>query len=148
VDASQWRNINQHVLPYGSSRPLTRKLSFDVSSSESRGTEASTSMARENTSVTINVPKLAQVSEITALLVNILAIKKRARLHFFLRQGMECGRQPMVASSTLVELTSRLDFFKERRSQLMDQLHSLDLGNGSAPQGFPYKPPSPWNNPR
>ncbi|TVU47004.1 hypothetical protein EJB05_06580 [Eragrostis curvula] len=122
VDSSQWRNIKQHVLPYGSSRPLTRKLSFDVSSSESRGTEASTSMSTENTSVTINVPKLAE--------------------------GMEYGRQPMVASSTLVELTTRLDFFKERRSQLMEQLHSLDLGHGSATQGFPYKPPSPWNNPR
>jgi hypothetical protein len=122
VDASQWRNIKQHVLPYGSSRPLTRKLSFDISSSESRSTEASTSMATENTSVTINVAKLAE--------------------------GMEYGRQPMVASSTLVELTTRLDFFKERRSQLMEQLHSLDLGHGSAPQGFPYKPPSPWNNPR
>ncbi|GJN31508.1 hypothetical protein PR202_gb19917 [Eleusine coracana subsp. coracana] len=121
VDSSQWRNIKQHVLPYGSSRPLTRKLSFDVSS-ESRGMEASTSMSTENTSVTINVPKLAE--------------------------GMEYGRQPMVASSTLVELTTRLDFFKERRSQLMEQLHSLDLGHGSAAQGFPYKPPSPWNNPR
>jgi hypothetical protein len=85
VDASQWRNIKQHVLPYGSSRPLTRKLSFDVSSSESRDTEASTSMATEHTSITINVPKLTHVSEITALLVvNILAIKKRARLYFYL----------------------------------------------------------------
>lgn len=71
MDSSQWRNIKQHVLPYGSSRPLTRKLSFDVSSSESRGMEASTSMSTENTSVTINVPKLAEVSEIIALLLNI-----------------------------------------------------------------------------
>ncbi|ONL98204.1 Rho GTPase activator [Zea mays] len=122
VESSQWRNIKQHVLPYGSSRPLTRKLSFDASSSESRGTEPSTSMSTENTSVSINVPKLAE--------------------------GIEFGRQPMVTSSTLVELTTRLDFFKERRSQLMEQLHSLDLGRGSAPQGFPFKPPSPWNHPR
>jgi hypothetical protein len=122
MESSQWRNIKQHVLPYGSSRPLTRKLSFDASSSESRGTEASTSMSTENTSVAINVPKLAE--------------------------GIEYGRQPMVASSTLVELTTRLDFFKERRSQLMEQLHSLDLGHGSASQGFPFKPPSPWNHPR
>ncbi|KAJ1297079.1 hypothetical protein BS78_01G350500 [Paspalum vaginatum] len=122
VESSQWRNIKQHVLPYGSSRPLTRKLSFDASSSESRGMEASTSMSTENTSVSINVPKLAE--------------------------GVEYGRQPMVASSTLVELTTRLDFFKERRSQLMEQLHSLDLGHGSASQGFPFKPPSPWNRPR
>nr|CAB3500772.1 unnamed protein product [Digitaria exilis] len=61
MESSQWRNIKQHVLPYGSSRPLTRKLSFDASSSESRGTEASTSMSTENTSVAINVPKLAEV---------------------------------------------------------------------------------------
>lgn len=31
-----------------------------------------------------------------------------------------------MASAALVELTSRLDFFKERRSQLMEQLHNLD----------------------
>uniref|UniRef100_A0ACD5XL06 Uncharacterized protein n=1 Tax=Avena sativa TaxID=4498 RepID=A0ACD5XL06_AVESA len=122
MDASQWRNIKQHVLPYGSSRPLTRKLSLDASSSDSRGIEASTSMSSESTSVVINIPKLTE--------------------------GVEYGRQPMVASSTLVELTTRLDFFKERRSQLMEQLHSLDLGHGSASQGFPYKPPSPWNSPR
>uniref|UniRef100_A0A453I1U6 Rho-GAP domain-containing protein n=1 Tax=Aegilops tauschii subsp. strangulata TaxID=200361 RepID=A0A453I1U6_AEGTS len=122
VDASQWRNIKQHVLPFGSSRPLTRKLSLDASSSDSRGMEASTSMSSENTSVVVNVPKLAE--------------------------GVGYGRQPMVASSTLVELTTRLDFFKERRSQLMEQLHSLDLGHGSASQGFQYKPPSPWNSPR
>jgi DNA repair exonuclease SbcCD ATPase subunit len=122
VDASQWRNIKQHVLPYGSSRPLTRKLSLDASSSDSRGIEASTSMSSESTSVEINIPKLAE--------------------------GVEYGRQPMVASSALVELTTRLDFFKERRSQLMEQLHSLDLGHGSASQSFPYKPPSPWTSPR
>ncbi|KAL5219020.1 hypothetical protein ABZP36_019704 [Zizania latifolia] len=122
MDTSQWRNIKQHVLPYGSSRPLTRKLSLDASSTDSRGMEASTSMPTENTSMAINAPKFTE--------------------------GVEYGRQPMVASSTLVELTTRLDFFKERRSQLMEQLHSLDLGHGSASQGFPYKPPSPWNSPR
>jgi hypothetical protein len=62
-----------------------------------------------------------------------------------LQQGVEYGRPP---SSTLVELTTRLDFFKERRSQLMEQLHSLDLGHGSTSHGFPYKPSSPWNSPR
>uniref|UniRef100_A0A7I4EN77 Rho-GAP domain-containing protein n=2 Tax=Physcomitrium patens TaxID=3218 RepID=A0A7I4EN77_PHYPA len=35
-------------------------------------------------------------------------------------------RQSATASAALVELTTRLDFFKERRSQLMDQLNSLD----------------------
>ncbi|GER40737.1 Rho GTPase activation protein (RhoGAP) with PHdomain [Striga asiatica] len=51
---------------------------------------------------------------------------------------------PRHPSSTLVELTTRLDFFKERRSQLMEQLHNLDLNYGSvAPEDFPYKLSSP-----
>ncbi|KAL6527824.1 hypothetical protein OROMI_029635 [Orobanche minor] len=56
-------------------------------------------------------------------------------------------RHPSAASSTLVELTTRLDFFKERRSQLMEQLQNLDLNYGSRPhQDFVYKPSSPtWS---
>ncbi|CAN8300641.1 unnamed protein product [Cochlearia groenlandica] len=51
-----------------------------------------------------------------------------------------------AASAALVELTTRLDFFKERRSQLMEQLHSLDLNHGSAGQDFIHRPLSPpWN---
>ncbi|KAF9613591.1 hypothetical protein IFM89_009261 [Coptis chinensis] len=52
-----------------------------------------------------------------------------------------------ATSSALVELTTRLDFFKERRSQLMEQLHILDLNYGVASsQGFVYKPSfPPWN---
>ena len=59
----------------------------------------------------------------------------------------EYPRHPSVASSTLVELTTRLDFFKERRSQLMEQLHNLDLNYGSTTsQDFVYKPSSPsWS---
>jgi len=59
----------------------------------------------------------------------------------------EYARHPSVASSTLVELTTRLDFFKERRSQLMEQLHNLDLNYGSTTsQDFVYKPSSPsWS---
>ncbi|KAF8396254.1 hypothetical protein HHK36_017869 [Tetracentron sinense] len=62
-------------------------------------------------------------------------------------EGMEYLRQPSIASSALVELTTRLDFFKERRSQLMEQLHNLDLSYGTtSSQGFVYKPSSPsWN---
>lgn len=49
-------------------------------------------------------------------------------------------RHPTAASSTLVELTSRLDFFKERRSQLMEQLHNLDLNSRTAhSHDFAYK---------
>ena len=62
-------------------------------------------------------------------------------------QVIEYPRHPSAASSTLVELTSRLDFFKERRSQLMEQLHNLDLNYGTtSSQDFVYRPSSPpWN---
>lgn len=62
-------------------------------------------------------------------------------------EALDYSRHASAASSTLVELTTRLDFFKERRSQLMEQLHNLDLNHGT--QDFAYKqPPSsspPWN---
>lgn len=60
---------------------------------------------------------------------------------------MEYPRHPSAASSTLVELTTRLDFFKERRSQLMEQLHNLDLNYGTtSTQDLIYRPTSPpWN---
>ncbi|KAL9233589.1 hypothetical protein vseg_008566 [Gypsophila vaccaria] len=60
---------------------------------------------------------------------------------------LDFPRQPSVASSTLVELTTRLDFFKERRSQLMEQLHNLDLNYGvSTSQDYLYRPSSPsWS---
>ncbi|KAF8050376.1 hypothetical protein N665_1984s0006 [Sinapis alba] len=53
-----------------------------------------------------------------------------------------------AASAALVELTTRLDFFKERRSQLMEQLQNLDLnyGTSSSSQDFIHRPSSPpWN---
>lgn len=70
---------------------------------------------------------------------------KSSHLNFNVSKVMDYPRS--VASSTLVELTSRLDFFKERRSQLMEQLHSLDLNNGiGSPQDFAYKPSTPnWS---
>ncbi|CAN4123192.1 unnamed protein product [Withania somnifera] len=59
---------------------------------------------------------------------------------------MDYTRHPSAASSTLVELTTRLDFFKERRSQLMEQLHNLDLNYGSTSHQPMYKHSSPpWN---
>lgn len=62
-------------------------------------------------------------------------------------QMMDYPRHPSAASSALVELTTRLDFFKERRSQLMEQLHNLDLNYGTtSSQDFIYRPSSPpWN---
>jgi hypothetical protein len=118
--SSHWRSIKQHVLSHGSSRPFSRKHSLDASLSDSK--EASTSVPAESGSMLVNIPRTTE--------------------------GVGYGRPTAVPSSTLVELTTRLDFFKERRSQLMEQLHSLDLGHGSASHGFPYKPSSPWNSPR
>ncbi|ONM25813.1 Rho GTPase-activating protein 7 [Zea mays] len=118
---SHWRSIKQHVLSQDSSRPFSRKHSSDTSLSDSM--EASTSVLAEGGPLLVNIARTTE-------------------------QGVEYGRPPTVPSSTLVELTTRLDFFKERRSQLMEQLHSLDLGHGSASHGFPYKSSSPWNNPR
>ena len=75
---------------------------------------------------------LAQVSSFTLL---------------FLLQALDFPRHPSAASSTLVELTTRLDFFKERRSQLMEQLHHLDLNYGvPTSQDYLYRPSSPsWS---
>ncbi|WVZ66929.1 hypothetical protein U9M48_016082 [Paspalum notatum var. saurae] len=116
---SHWRSIKQQVLSQGS-RPLSRKHPLDASLSDSR--EASTSVPAESGSMLMNIPRTTET-------------------------GVDYRRLPTAPSSTLVELTTRLDFFKERRSQLMEQLHSLDLGHGSASHGFPYKPSSPWNSP-
>ncbi|XP_071707688.1 rho GTPase-activating protein 7-like isoform X2 [Rutidosis leptorrhynchoides] len=55
-------------------------------------------------------------------------------------------RNTLAASSTLVELTTRLDFFKERRSQLMEQLHNLDLSYATSSQDPIHKQPTNgWN---
>uniref|UniRef100_A0A2P2MTE6 Uncharacterized protein MANES_02G138900 n=1 Tax=Rhizophora mucronata TaxID=61149 RepID=A0A2P2MTE6_RHIMU len=59
---------------------------------------------------------------------------------------MDYPRNPSAVSSALAELTTRLDFFKQRRSQLMEQLHNLDLNYGTSSQDFIYRPSSPpWN---
>nr|VDD33980.1 unnamed protein product [Brassica oleracea] len=51
---------------------------------------------------------------------------------------------PPGASAALMELTTRLDFFKERRSQLMQQIHNLDLSYGSSSSVHRSSSP-PWN---
>ncbi|KAL1307719.1 hypothetical protein HN51_049614 [Arachis hypogaea] len=125
---TDWRNLKGQVLAAGNgSRQPTRKQFMDSSPSDSKSTEASTSMS---------------VDELGA--VDSAAMPSTSRA----AEGTEYGRHPSVASSTLVELTTRLDFFKERRSQLMEQLHNLDLNYGSTTtsQDFVYKPSSPsWS---
>jgi len=147
--SSHWRSIKQHVMSHGSSRPFSRKHSLDASLSDSR--EASTRVPAESGSMLVNIPRTTEVRE-TPGCDQCCKEHLGSSIQFsccdLLSQGVEYGRSPAVPSSTLVELTTRLDFFKERRSQLMEQLHSLDLGHGSASHGFPYKPSSPWNSPR
>ncbi|XP_043721739.1 rho GTPase-activating protein 7-like isoform X2 [Telopea speciosissima] len=127
---ADWKNIKGQVLPSASSsRHLTRKLFVDSTSlSDSKSTDASG----------ISVDELCGVDSGT--------IPSTSRAS----EGMEYQRHPSAASSALVELTTRLDFFKERRSQLMEQLQNLDLSYGTASsQGLSYKPSSsPWNSPK
>lgn len=138
VLGSDWRNIKGHALASGSSRLSSRKQFLDSSNlSDSRSTEASTSISMDDICAvdSASMPSTSRAAEV-----------------------LDYPRQPSTASSALVELTTRLDFFKERRSQLMEQLHNLDLNystssQGFTPsqgftssQGFTYKPPSPqWH---
>ncbi|RDY07477.1 Rho GTPase-activating protein 7, partial [Mucuna pruriens] len=124
---TDWRNIKGQVLASGNgSRQPSRKQFIESSPSDSKSTEASTSMSVDDLGAvdSASVPSTSRAAEVA-----------------------EYARHPSVASSTLVELTTRLDFFKERRSQLMEQLHNLDLNYGSTTsQDFVYKPSSPsWS---
>ncbi|XP_059665405.1 rho GTPase-activating protein 7-like [Cornus florida] len=122
------RNSKGQVLTSGSSsRQPSRKQFLDTTSlSDSKSNEASTS---------------ASVDELCA--VDSASVPSTSRAV----EVLDYPRQPSAASSTLVELTTRLDFFKERRSQLMEQLHNLDLNYGTtSSQDFMYKATSPrWN---
>ncbi|XP_055833276.1 rho GTPase-activating protein 7-like isoform X2 [Solanum dulcamara] len=120
------RNVKGQVLTSGaSSRQPARKLFLDTTLSDSKSTDASTSLS---------------LDELCAVDSPCGPSTSRAI------EAMDYGRRPSAASSTLVELTTRLDFFKERRSQLMEQLHNLDVNYGSTSQDFMYKPSSPpWN---
>ncbi|KAH6814308.1 Rho GTPase activation protein with PH domain-containing protein [Perilla frutescens var. frutescens] len=97
--------------------------------SDSKNSEASTSFSIDNLSAvdSASLPSTSKVAEVVEYPGNPSA-------------------SASASSSTLVELTTRLDFFKERRSQLMEQLQNLDLNYASMPQDFVYKLSSPpWN---
>ncbi|XP_075512182.1 LOW QUALITY PROTEIN: rho GTPase-activating protein 7-like [Primulina tabacum] len=121
------RNIKGQILTSGSSsrQPSRKQIMEATSLSDSKSTEASTSLSMDDLCAvdSASIPSTSRAAE-----------------------ALDYSRHPPAASSTLVELTTRLDFFKERRSQLMEQLHNLDLNYGSMPQDFVYKPSSPrWN---
>ncbi|CAA6654051.1 unnamed protein product [Spirodela intermedia] len=124
-------------------KQLSRKMSLDSpSSTDSKSMEASTSMSADINSG-VNSSSKPTERHFLAPYCNCLPMCN------MLLQAVDFDRQPSVASSTLVELTARLDFFKERRSQLMKQLHSLDLSHGGASsQGLRFKASPPWASPR
>ncbi|KAM1999920.1 hypothetical protein ACFX16_007288 [Malus domestica] len=123
-----WRTIKGQILASGSSvRQPSRKQFMDPASiSESKSTDASKSLSVDELSAvdSVSMPSTSRAPEV-----------------------VDYPRHPSTASSALVELTTRLDFFKERRSQLMEQLHNLDLNYGTTSlQDSVYRPSSPpWN---
>ncbi|KAM5584741.1 rho GTPase-activating protein 7 [Rosa sericea] len=125
---ADWRNIKGQILASGSStRQPSRKQFMDPGSlSESKSTDVSTSLSVDELSAvdSASIPSTSRAAEV-----------------------VDYPRHPSTASSALVELTTRLDFFKERRSQLMEQLHNLDLNYGATSlQDSVYRPSSPpWN---
>lgn len=123
----EWNHIKGQMLAAGSSSRQTRKQFLESTSlGDSKSTEASASMPLEEFGA-IDSPSMPSTSRVVEVL--------------------DFPRHPPAASSTLVELTTRLDFFKERRSQLMEQLHNLDLNYGvAASQDYLYRPSSPsWS---
>ncbi|MFQ6638694.1 hypothetical protein Gotur_014706 [Gossypium turneri] len=98
-----------------------------TSLSDSKSTELSVNMSMDEVT-SASIPSTSRAAEVTLTVIDYT-------------------KHPSAASSALVELTTRLDFFKERRSQLIEQLHNLDLNYGTSSQEFLYKPSSspPWN---
>ncbi|KAJ9537155.1 hypothetical protein OSB04_029888 [Centaurea solstitialis] len=170
------RNIKGQALTSGNSgrQPARKQL---VDSSDSKSTEASTSLSMDDfgafdsasmlpsssrpPEVSLYMPpsllystllyyihkcNAFEVSDSTETSKNgklrntVVALHQDRHLCI---EVMDYPRHPSAASSTLVELTTRLDFFKERRSQLMEQLHNLDLNYGTSSQDFMYKQSSP-----
>ncbi|XP_057809860.1 rho GTPase-activating protein 7-like isoform X2 [Salvia miltiorrhiza] len=126
-ESTDLRNIKGPLSTSGVSNKQASWKPFVESTkpSDSKNGEASTSLSTNNLCAvdSASLPSTSKMAEV-----------------------VEYPRNPTAASSTLVELTTRLDFFKERRSQLMEQLHKLDLNYGSMPHDFVYKLSSPpWN---
>ncbi|KAF9665779.1 hypothetical protein SADUNF_Sadunf16G0159200 [Salix dunnii] len=121
------RHLKGPGLATGSSsrQPPRNQFMESTSIGDSKSTEASTNMSMDELCGIDSAPSTSRAVEV-----------------------MDYPRHPPAASSSaLVELTTRLDFFKERRSQLMEQLHNLDLNYGTtSSQDFIYRPSSPpWN---
>ncbi|KAJ4837777.1 Rho GTPase-activating protein 7 [Turnera subulata] len=146
---TDWRNIKGPGLAPGSSsrQPIRKQIIESTSMSESKSTEASTNISVDELCGVDSAPSTSRAVE--ASLMTVLCYKSCNSKAYILLPWlqMDYPRHPTAASSALVELTTRLDFFKERRSQLMEQLHNLDLNYGTtSTQDFIYRPSSPpWN---
>lgn len=116
-----WKNMKMQILSSANNRqqPARKPCIDSMSLSDTKSAEASTS---------ISLDELSAVS--SAIPNNTSRVTEQ--------------RHPSAASSALVELTTRLDFFKERRSQLMEQLHNLDSSYGASSQGLVFKASPPW----
>ncbi|MFS8007512.1 putative Rho GTPase activation protein [Helianthus anomalus] len=124
---AEFRNIRGQTLMNGNtSRQATRVQFLDSTRlSDSKSSETSTSLSMD---------------EFGAVDSAVMPFTSRPT------EVIDYSRNPLAtSSSTLVELTTRLDFFKERRSQLMEQLHNLDLSYTTSSQDFTYKQPPGWN---
>ncbi|GAB2246156.1 hypothetical protein Droror1_Dr00001649 [Drosera rotundifolia] len=122
-----WRSIRGQVPAAGSSsRQHSRKHFIEPTGlTDSKSSDASLNMSADELGGAVDSGVLPSTSRIPEV--------------------VDFPRHPQAtAFSTLAELTTRLDFFKERRSQLMEQLHNLDLNYGAATsQDFLYRPSSP-----
>ncbi|KAG4145068.1 hypothetical protein ERO13_D05G075900v2 [Gossypium hirsutum] len=120
-----WRNVKGQELAVGNSskQPTRKQFMESTSLSDSKSAELSVNMSMDEVT-SASIPSTSRAAEV-----------------------IDYTRHPSAASSALVELTTHLDFFKERRSQLIEQLHNLDLNYGTSSQEFLYKPSSspPWN---
>ncbi|KAH9321646.1 hypothetical protein KI387_016285 [Taxus chinensis] len=130
VMGSDWRSSRSPTIVKNRQLPW-RHRSDSMSPVDSKSTEASTSLSAE---------EILNETDVHSIVQPNLPEEEGT-------DSTAYQRQP-VASSALVELTTRLDFFKERRSQLMEQLHNLDLTFTPASHGFVYATSPPWTSPQ
>ncbi|XP_010536122.1 PREDICTED: rho GTPase-activating protein 7-like [Tarenaya hassleriana] len=108
-------------------------VGHNIQSSHQQVPESMSMIDTGNNEVSLNVP----VDKLSAIDSPSVPSTSRA---------VDMMEYPRLPSATLVELTTRLDFFKERRSQLMEQLQKLDLNYELSSKDFIRRPSSPpWN---
>lgn len=133
---SDWRNLRPPTGPSAGGKQFAwRRRPESSSTTDSRQTDVVPSFSSESTSMSdAGIPNNGKRNFMDVEMSNATGVYQR----------------PSVASSALVELTTRLDFFKERRSQLVEQLHNLDSSFTPNPMNthdLVYSSSPPWNRP-